>query len=113
MLVLNYLELLENNDVKGLMEYLKEHDINEELSNQTLLFWATFEGNLSFVKQLVHHGADINKKDSLDRTAVMISCFFGYYEITAFYLENDVETESRIVAMSFCEPRSCRLQLSS
>ena len=26
---------------------------------------------------------------------------------------DDLKTKSRIVAMSFCEPRSCRLQLSS
>ena len=39
----------------------------------------------------------------------------GFEDVFKFsYVENEEEDpKSRIVAMSFCEPRSCRLQLSS
>ncbi|QOY34765.1 ankyrin repeat domain-containing protein [Anaerobacillus isosaccharinicus] len=84
---------LDNNDVDGLFKYLKIHDSNEEMEGQTLLWWSVFYNNLEFVKVLVNKGADINKKDKLNRTALLLSCYFGFIEIAKFLLVNGANTD--------------------
>jgi ankyrin repeat protein len=37
---------------------------------------------------LIQHGANLNIEGELGRTVLHIACFFGFYEITKFLLEN-------------------------
>lgn len=93
MAVIDYLKLLKENDVQGLEKYLKTHDANTEVYGQHLLYWAVFSNNLKFSRKLIEMGADVNHKDSLGRSSLSISCFFGFRDITRLLLENGAEID--------------------
>ncbi|WP_191126188.1 ankyrin repeat domain-containing protein [Cerasibacillus terrae] len=84
---MEYLKLLQTGNIANLDHYLKTHDVNEEINTQSLLYWAVYENNLTFMQRLIHHGVDINKKDKLGRTALHIAYYFGFYDIAKFLLQ--------------------------
>jgi ankyrin repeat protein len=88
---LDYINLLHRNDTEGLDEYLRKHNVNEEYKGQSPLYWAVNMNNLQFTKLLVHQGADVNQRDCLGRTPLLIACFFGYVQIASFLLENGAD----------------------
>jgi ankyrin repeat protein len=85
---MDYFELLSKNKIAELDKYLITHDLNEEIHGQSLLYWAVHHNNLQFVQHLVYQGVDINKKDSLGRTGILIGCYYGFYDVVKFLLEN-------------------------
>lgn len=88
---MDYLNLLHSEDTVGLDEYLIKHDVNEEHKGQSLLHWAVHNNNFKFTKQLVYHGADINQRDRLGRTPLVVACYFGFVLIASFLLENGAD----------------------
>ena len=91
---MDYFKLLRMEDVTGLDEYLKTHDVNEEINEQSLLYWAVHENNFAFTQRLIHHGVDIDKKDILGRTALHIACYFGFYDIAELLLQHDAVADA-------------------
>lgn len=87
-----YFDLLHLGDVTGLDKYLLTNDVNQVLYGQTLLYWAVHQNNIEFTRCLVEKGADINKKDSICRTPILIACYFGYYNIVKFLLKCGADT---------------------
>lgn len=85
---MDYLKLLRAENVSGLDEYLETHDVNEEINEQSLLYWAVYENNFAFTQRLIQHGVNINKKDKLGRTALHIACYFGFYDIAELLLQH-------------------------
>jgi ankyrin repeat protein len=47
--------------------------------------------NIQFTKQLNHRGANVNQRDCLGRTPLLIACYFGYVEIASFLMENGAD----------------------
>ena len=90
---LDYFDLLDKEDLHGLETFLHIHHPNEEINGQTLLYWATHQNNIAFVKLLVSQGANVNYRDDLGRTPLQIACYFGFTEIVAFLLESGANTE--------------------
>lgn len=90
---MNYFDLLENEDVTGLETFLHTHNINEELHDQSLLYWAVHHNNLTFTTLLVQKGANVNHLDRINRTPLQIACYFGFVDIAKFLLENGANTE--------------------
>lgn len=86
--------LLRNENVSDLDVFLKTHDVNEEINEQTLLYWAVHENNFTFTNRLIHHGVDVNKKDKLGRTALHIACYFGFYDIAELLLQHGAVADS-------------------
>lgn len=85
---MNYIELLQANDVTGLGKYLETHSVNEEVQGQNLLYWATFMNNQKFCKLLIERGADVNQKDSMGRTPLSTACYFDFTTTSKLLLEN-------------------------
>lgn len=83
---MDYFDLLRREDIDGLNEFLKTHNLNEELQGQSLLYWAVHSNNLVFTKHLVHQGAIVNKTDRLGKTPLLIACYFGFVDIASFLL---------------------------
>lgn len=87
-MVMDYIQLLQNNDVEGLKKYLKKHKINEKIKGKSLLHWAAHMNNEEFSRLLISQGADVNEKDSFSRTPLSTSCYSGLYEMTKLLLQN-------------------------
>lgn len=85
---MDYFKLLQNNDIESLIKYLKNHDANEEIQGQSLLYWAVYMGNVEFSNILIEKGANVNQKDGLGRTPLSITSFFGFLEIAKLLLKN-------------------------
>lgn len=88
---MNVLRILKNNHLKQLELYLQEHNANEEIRGQSLLCWAVFLGHLEAARLLIKQGADVNKKDELERTPLSIAAFFGFTDISKLLLEHHAE----------------------
>lgn len=88
MSTIDYMKSLKDNDISALVQYVKTHDVNEEVQGQSLLYWAVFYNSLDFSKKLIEMGADVNHKDSLGRSLLSISCFFGFVDLTRSLLKN-------------------------
>ncbi|WP_363550366.1 ankyrin repeat domain-containing protein [Caldifermentibacillus hisashii] len=91
---MDFPEIIKKNDIKELEDFLKNNDVNEEVHGQSLLFWAVHLGNLEFAKVLIKKGASVNQKDSLGRTPLSISAFFGFTEIAKLLLENNAQIDA-------------------
>lgn len=85
---MNYIDILQTNNLRELKVYLNSHDINEEIYEQSLLYLSVFLNNFAFTKYLIQCGAKINKYDRLGRTPLQIACYFGFYNIADFLLKN-------------------------
>lgn len=88
---MDYLIVLQNNDKEALEKYLNNHDANEEIQGQSLLYWAVYLGNVEFTKILIERGADVNGKDKLGRTPLEITSYFGFLEIAELLLKHDAK----------------------
>ncbi|MEK4801051.1 ankyrin repeat domain-containing protein [Oceanobacillus sp. FSL K6-0118] len=91
---IDYLRLLKENDVSGLEEFLKTHDVNEEVQGQSLLYLAVFYNRYDIVKRLIEHGADVDHKDTCGRTPLSSSLFFNYIGISKLLLDSGSRIES-------------------
>ncbi|MDR4887519.1 ankyrin repeat domain-containing protein [Fredinandcohnia sp. QZ13] len=85
---MDYFKLLRNENVADLDKYLKTHDVNEDIYDQSLLYWAVYENSYAFTQRLIQHGVNVNKKDKLNRTVLHIACYFGFYNIAKLLLQN-------------------------
>lgn len=94
---MNYIEILNSHDVEKLKEFLKTHNVNVEVQGKSLLYWAIYMNNMEFSELLINKGANINQKDTLERTPLFISCFFGFVEITSLLLKNGATIEAKIM----------------
>lgn len=74
-------------------KYLVSHNINKEINNLSLLYLAVHQNSVSFTKDLVKNGADINIKDALSRTPLLIACFYNFIDIAKLLIENGADTE--------------------
>lgn len=88
---MEYIDLLHKDDTEGLNEYLEKHIVNGKYKGQSLLYWAVHMNNIQFTKQLIHRGANVNHRDCLGRTPLLIACYFGYFEIASFLMENGAD----------------------
>ena len=61
----------------------------------TALIYASVNGSLDIVKNLIKQGADINAQDDYDGTALMYASIEGYLEIVKYLIDNgaDVNTQ--------------------
>jgi len=66
-----------------------------------LLYWAVFHNNLDFCKKLIEIGADVNYKDSLGRSPLSVSCFYGLIGITEFLLKNGAKIDFTCMERSY------------
>lgn len=64
-------------------------DVNStaDFYNNTLLMCAAFEGHLSIVMLLTHHGAVVNMQNNAGWTAVMWAAHKGHYGIVKYLVE--------------------------
>ena len=63
------------------------------------------------VKAVINEAVELAKQFGSDNSSRFVNGVLG--TVVTRYIEGSGNRGSRIVAMSFCEPRSCRLQLSS
>src|SRR5690554_5723112 len=91
---MDYFKLLRNENVADLDEYLNAHNVNEEINEQSLLYWAVYEKNYAFTQRLIQHGVNVNKKDKLSRTVLHIACYFGFYDIAELLLQHGAVVDS-------------------
>lgn len=90
---MDYFDLLRREDIDGLNEFLKTHNLNENLKGQSLLYWAVHSNNLVFTKYLVHQGADVNQTDRLGKTPLLIACYFGFVDIATLLLKTGADLD--------------------
>lgn len=88
-------------DLQSLRELLtsnKEFDLNTllEITNCTILCYASTINNLEIVELLVEFGADVNFADSNGHTPLMYACYFNFTEIIIYYLRcgSDINQKS-------------------
>src|SRR5579871_491466 len=75
-------------------------DVNErdEGEEQTPLMRAVQVGDMTLVKMLIAHGADVRAQDDAGNTALMFAAQRGDYQIVQVLLENGADMSSRNVA---------------
>ena len=61
----------------------------------TSLMRAALDGNTERVKELVHEGADINRRDDNGRTALMFAVINSHYETMKALLEYGADVNAR------------------
>jgi len=68
----------------------------ENDQGHTSLMRAALDGNTERLKELLHHGADVNQRDDNGRTALMFAVFNTHYEAMRVLLEHgaDVNVKS-------------------
>jgi hypothetical protein len=98
---MNYIELLQANDVTGLKKYLETHAVNEEVRGQSLLYWAVFMNNPKFCRLLIERGADVNQKDRNGRSSLSTACYFDFTIISRLLLENDAQIDASCLDRAF------------
>ena len=90
---MDYFSLLHNNDEKNLNNYIEKQGVNSEVQGYSLLYWAVFKNNIIFTRQLIEQGAEINKKDDLNRSVLSVACYYGFYEILKLLIESGAEID--------------------
>ncbi|MCM3570494.1 ankyrin repeat domain-containing protein [Neobacillus mesonae] len=84
---MDYIKILNSNDLLMLDEYLNNHNVNEKVNCESLIYWAVFNNKLPFVKRLLELGVDPNQRDALGRSLLEIGSYFGFYEVCKALLE--------------------------
>lgn len=79
--------MLQSRDLNGLNNYLEEHDVDEELYGQCLLYWAVFHNSFMFSECLITRGANINRKDKMGRTPLLCASYFGFVKIVKYLID--------------------------
>ena len=59
------------------------------------ILWTCQGEHKNILHTLVKHGADINKADHENITALMVSCYHGHYDIVEFLLERKSDVNSK------------------
>jgi len=62
---------------------------------ETLLKIAAQSNHIQVVEFLLQHGADINKADNNQRTALHSAAFYGLFDMVRFLIENGAKLEER------------------
>jgi len=89
---MEYIMILDSNDLLKLEEYLSNHEVNEQVNGETLIYWAVFHNKLPVVKRLIELGADPNQR-SIGRSILEIGSYFGFLEVCKVLLENGAEID--------------------
>lgn len=90
---MDYIKILDFNDLKKLDEYLSDHDVNEKVNGESLIYWAVFNNKIPFVKRLLELGADPNQRDALGRSLLEKSSYFGFYDVCKVLLEKGAKID--------------------
>ncbi|MCF2649693.1 ankyrin repeat domain-containing protein [Niallia circulans] len=90
---MDYIKILNSNDLLMLDEYLNNHNVNEIVNCESLIYWAVFNNKLPFVKKLLELGVDPNQRDKLDRSLLENSSYFGFYELCKALLEKGAKID--------------------
>lgn len=69
-----------------LVTYLTNQGVN--IKDSAALYWASSGEHFEVVKFLVEHGALVNKKGELGRTALHQASKYGYYKIISYLLDH-------------------------
>ncbi|MBD7937613.1 ankyrin repeat domain-containing protein [Cytobacillus sp. Sa5YUA1] len=97
---LDYIKILNSNNFKKLDEYLNNHEVNEKVNGESLIYWAVFNNKLPFVKRLLELGADPNQLDTLGRSLLEIASYFGYFEVCKAVLEKGANVNENCLQRS-------------
>ncbi|WP_047980751.1 ankyrin repeat domain-containing protein [Ornithinibacillus contaminans] len=76
---ITFWEILGSDDTSKLIEYVKEHDVNQEIKGASLLYWVVFLDKDSMVTKLLELGADPNKLDFNGRSPLEIAAYYNYF----------------------------------
>jgi len=99
--MVDYLQLLRNNDKVELKLYLNSHSVNEEIDGQSLLYLAAYLNNIEFSQILLNRGANANFKDKANRSVLSICCYFGFYDIAKLLLENEAAIDASCMERAY------------
>lgn len=91
---MSFLNIVRNNDINELEQYLRKHDANVEVQGQSLLYWTVHQGNVEFARLLIDKGANVNQKDGLGRSILSVVAFFGFTGIAKLLLQHNAIIDS-------------------
>lgn len=89
-----FLNIIKNNEIHELERYLEEHDVNEVVQGQSLLYWTVHQGNVEFAKLLIERGANVNQKDGHERSILCVAAFYGFTDIVRLLLQNNATIDA-------------------
>jgi len=73
--------------------YQKSMGVNSAGQPERLILWAATRNRVSALKELLRHGVDVNTKNELERTALIVAARKGNFETVEALLENGADTE--------------------
>lgn len=85
-----------------IFDYIQVKIDDTDLYDNTALIYACKNNNYKMVKRLIKAGADINKKNKLNLTAIFYACLYGFTKIVKLLID---KTESDMIEEFFiaCE----------
>lgn len=92
--IMSLFNIIKNNNINELEQYLRNHDTNEEIQGQSLLYWTAHQGNVEFAKLLIEKGANVNQKDEHERSILSVAAFFGHTDIARLLLQHNAIIDS-------------------
>ncbi|CDO04284.1 ankyrin repeat protein [Oceanobacillus picturae] len=73
------MKILWSNDTRKPIEYVKKHDVNQDINGASLLYWAVFLNKVLMVKKLLELGEDPSKQDLNGRSPLEIAAYYNYF----------------------------------
>lgn len=75
-------------------------DCSSRHSMMTPLMHAAYRGHMDIIDMLLKNGVDINKKDNLERTALVYAIEWGQTEAVEFLLSEDAEIDAQALILA-------------
>lgn len=98
---MDFFDLLRKSDTQRLEKFISRSEVNKEIQEQTLLYWAVHSGNIEATKLLIEKGALINQKDQFGRTPLSVAAYFGFVDIAKLLLKNNAKIDSQCMDRAY------------
>lgn len=89
---------IQEGNIRGLALFLAAHhsqvDVRDE-NGQTVLMYASQQGEVNFVRELLKHSADVNAMDNDNWTPLLNACREGHAEVVAELLDSGAAIEHK------------------
>jgi len=82
---------IENNDIDYIKTHINQDNINNLYAGRTCLLRAVYHNREKIVRQLIECGADINKRDTYNVTALIVASFNNMEKIVEILLEQNCD----------------------